>query len=212
MTKNTQEHIRISASTLSNIRDPEGRHALLLNKGAQARGELILSPLGGAVEATPLGRATLKDMLDLQEEDFEKGNDIRLKNVPTGSLNAFVEWFVARTDRELTPLRELSEELIDEAKILGNGMLAGAEYQFSGYGYERAISARSGTETVRFGDVYSVTVPPAAMEVLTEKANEPTGALVFASEREIMQQETDSGIQIATISQFLINHSNELGV
>lgn len=108
------QYIRISAAALCCIHDPQTDQFLLgLNKNRMTKGMKILTGLGGAIEVDAL--STLKQFGGMPQND--KSNDLRLL-LPMEKLDEFRTWFYARTERELTPLRELREELVDEYDVL----------------------------------------------------------------------------------------------
>lgn len=108
------ERIRLSASILADITH-ENRHALLVNKAMfRGSGERVLTPIGGVIQVSAVGRAALIDLLGVQDEDFEQRNELRVRNVPRRALKGFTNWLAQGIEREIDPLRELGEELVDE--------------------------------------------------------------------------------------------------
>lgn len=109
-----QQYIRISAATLCCIHDPKTDRFLLgLNKNRMTKGYKILTALGGALEVDDL--ATIKQWGGLPQND--ESNDLRFL-IPVEQLDNLKAWFYDRKDREISPFRELSEELIDEYDAL----------------------------------------------------------------------------------------------
>jgi SMODS-associated NUDIX domain len=208
-----QETVRLSATVLASLQDSAGRYALLVNKQGLTRGERILTPLGGAVEVTALGKTALQQLLAVQEADFEKGNDLRIRTVAREAIGSFIAWFAARDGnaRELDPRRELIEELIDESRVLPvaykDRLANDATVRHIGYGSEFVVSKRSGTETVSIGDVCQVTLPDDILTELLHGAEQPNSPLAFASAGEIAAGQTVTGTSIGTIAKFLIHYA-----
>jgi hypothetical protein len=65
--------IRISSASFTRIKDSEGRQALLVNKNRAKKGIIVLTPIGGAIEATANGIEELKRLLDIEGSAFENG-------------------------------------------------------------------------------------------------------------------------------------------
>ena len=109
-----EQYIRISAAALCCIHDPQTDQFLLgLNKNRMMKGYKILTALGGALEVDNL--TTLKKWGGLPQND--QSQDLRFL-LPFGQLEDFKAWFYERKDREISPLRELREELVDEYDAL----------------------------------------------------------------------------------------------
>ncbi len=99
--------IRVSCGTLCLIRIGDA-YLLEVNKN---RGD-VLTPIGGAIEFYESARPALHGMGAV----FEKASDLRL-SLPLDQLPRFEAWFRSRRDRELSPMRELREELCDEHHV-----------------------------------------------------------------------------------------------
>jgi hypothetical protein len=108
----SEQLIRVSCASLCRI-EHQGRYFLLLNRNRRQKGIYILSPIGGALavddpslfasfDATPENRAS---------------NDLRM-TMPTAALPRFRVWFYRREGREISPYRELQEELVIESGLL----------------------------------------------------------------------------------------------
>lgn len=164
------------------------------------------------MEVTPLGKAALKQLVHIQDTDFDSNNfDLRF-SMPRSSIDAFVHWFVARQGRETSPLRELKEELVDETALLRASQLAGASHEFLGYGKEMAVSGRSGTETLRVAEIHRVQLTGTTIDALLEEAMRPNTILHFVDATEIEQHKTTAGLGIATISTLLLNPHPEISL
>ncbi len=115
------EFIRVSCNSFVSLRDSQGRYALMINKGRLYRGaDIVLTPIGGGVELTQEGRASLQTALRLREPVMlEHNNDARFLMEDT-ALNeeAVLSWFNRGVGIEQSPRREVREELVDEFGIL----------------------------------------------------------------------------------------------
>jgi len=106
------ERIRVSCATLCRI-EHGGRYLLLLNANRREKGIYILSPIGGALMYHDRDRL---DEFSAVPEDPAK-TDLRL-TMPVTMIPAFREWFYSGQGRELSPYRELHEELVCESQLL----------------------------------------------------------------------------------------------
>lgn len=104
--------IRVSCASLCRIVHRD-QYLLLLNANRRARGIYVLAAIGGALV---VGDTAILDAFGAERED-PSSHDLRL-SLPTNHLEDFRQWFYTRQGREDSPYRELSEELVDEAKIL----------------------------------------------------------------------------------------------
>ncbi len=201
------EKIRVSASILADITH-QSRRALLVNKATlQKTGERMLTPIGGVIQVSDIGRAALIELLSVQNEDFERENELRVRNVPRRALKGFANWLALGVDREIDPLRELGEELVDETDLVRSAQLVGAVSSHMGYATEIGISQRTGDQTARVGDVCSVALPHSTLETLAEQADRPDSMLAFVTDAEIRAGVSDRGVTIAPISSFLIEQT-----
>jgi len=107
--------VRISAAGL--IRIKVGDQYMLIHYGRMRpdRPRRYI-PVGGAVEYTDKGRQFLQSIGAYNFEGDDPNNpskDLRFF-LPVKQLDTFEQWFRRRVDREIDPLRELREELVDE--------------------------------------------------------------------------------------------------
>ena len=195
------ETIRITASILSRVRDDEGRYALIENKGTRLREDRdVLTPIGGSAEVLDgVGRASLMELLGIEDTNFEKGLDLRIRNVSRAAIPAFLRWFGTGLDRETNPLRELREELVDETKIVPAAYLLDTEHQLVGYDCHYGISHRRGSSdhVLRVAEVHDVLLPQLAMIGLLHGGT-------FVTAEEIRNRQTNTGVEIGAIADALI--------
>jgi len=186
----------------------DGRYGLLINKNRLKRGERVLTPIGGALELTEQGQANLISKLGLKNEDFEKGLDLRFQ-LSDDCVGEYVAWFLSGQDRERDPMRELSEEWVEEADLLNVDQLDGATWSVVGYAQERVATTRTGQEgktTFRIAEIYEVHLSPETLEHLEALANDSECLLQFVTAEEIQQGKTESGVEIGTNSVGLLDH------
>ncbi len=105
--------IRISCAALVRLQDADGRYLLGLNKNRLTQGREIYMPLGGALEFSAPDLLARFDAVP----EAPGSNDLRLF-LPEARIPEFRDWFLAREERETSPLRELVEELVDEFSVL----------------------------------------------------------------------------------------------
>ena len=121
--------------------------------------------------------------------------------------NELRTWFLNRTQRESDPTREIVEELVEEAKLLDETDLEKLEASLAGYATMLAHTSRKGQEgktTLRLLEIFDIQLPSATLEKLTKLAQDPDEVIKFVTEEEIMNEQTDNGMQIAEISQSLL--------
>lgn len=213
----TSHMIRVSCSAPVRLVTSLGQFALLLNKRQLELGKRVLAPIGGVIEAHEGGMDYLRNYLGAT--DFEKGNDLRFR-LPRENAQDFVDWLIQQRNRELTPDREIIEELTDENKVLSLHVLGDMTTKRIGYGFEIAESTRKGydqpEETLRIAEVFELTLGREARallgrslfptEFLSDAGNVATNHnLVGVSRTEILQGHTDGQHdKIATISKLLL--------
>jgi len=150
--------VRVSSASFTRIKDSEGRQALLVNKNRAEKGKIVLTPIGGAIEATADGVEELKRLLHIDGNAFEKGNDLRFM-MSGKKANKYRSWFLSGEQRESEPSREIIEELVDEAELLDREELEELQCSRAGYATELAETTRTGQEgrmTLRLLEVSSV--------------------------------------------------------
>ena len=199
--------LRISSASFARIQNGDGRYALLINQDRAKKGKTVLTPIGGAIETTAEGIGELKKILDIDNESFEKGNDLRF-HMKGAKGNEFREWFLDGKQRELDPTREIIEELIDEAKLLTTEDLEELRHTKAGYATKLAETTRHGQEgqmTLRLLEVFNVELKPEALQKLEALAKNPEAQIRFVTEKEIKNEQTEDGIKIATVTQSLLD-------
>lgn len=104
--------IRISCASLASIMI-DGKYLLLLNKRSYKEGRMVYTPIGGALEYLPKGKAFLDNLGARYERETP---DLRFK-MDSENLDLFNFWFSKGIDRERDVVRELTEEMVDEENI-----------------------------------------------------------------------------------------------
>jgi hypothetical protein len=194
--------IRLSCAGFVILRDENGRYCLLVNENQLKRhGKKVLSPIGGGIAADQRGLDYLRS---IGAVDFERDNDLRFK-LPKRQLRKLKKWFVQRVDRELSPAREVEEELVDETKVLTKEDLEGMIVSFSGFAKHRGNSTHhSGANpipTVRLAEIFTVTLSETAMDKLLSSSE---GWIYFVTEKEIRAGVTADGIDIADVCKTIL--------
>ncbi|MEK7154201.1 MAG: hypothetical protein AAB792_01450 [Patescibacteria group bacterium] len=199
--------VRVSSAFFIRIKDFEGRHALLVNKNRAKKGIIVLTPIGGAIEATPAGIEGLKKLLDIDGSAFEKDKDLRFK-MNGKRANEYRSWFLSGKQRESEPSREVIEELVNEAGLLDEEELKGLQCNKAGYATELAKTTRTGQEgqmTLRLLEVFDAKLQPETLKKLIELSREPNSLIRFVTEEEIRHGKTDDGTDIGTVAQSLLD-------
>ena len=178
----SQTTIRVSCAALARIQIGD-RFLFILNKNSVKTGKPTYGPLGGALEF----HASAKDFLDKLEVTYEKGVDLRLV-MPEKNLPMYLDWFYKRSDREITSLREVYEELVLEEKILDLSPDQMAETYIKTVTEEK-LSNRLGQEGVRTRAVYEIfdVVLPKKSEsdILAYLSNPSNNKLLLLSKQEV---------------------------
>jgi len=180
---------------------------LLLNKGRFTRGKgRILSPIGGGLEVMPTGMTYL---VGLGATDFESFPDLRFR-LPDTRVDHVVRWFNRRVNRELSVLREFSEELgPKEVGVLTEVDLEGVSEEFVAYHRYDAETARDVPEkqTAYLLEIFDVAFAnERALYKLLLASTLPVEErwVYFVTEREIENSMTDDGVAIGPISRFIL--------
>lgn len=183
------EKVRVSCIAFARITDNQGRFALFRNNRYSTAAQVMVSPFGGALNATPVGLNYIKHQFKLQNSDFERfpKPDLRMY-VDREQLHRVGRWFSQQRDahREVSSLREVLEELIDESKALDAGELEGTVEQFRGEHFSRTPAIGEEPEKVRYYEVFDVLLPPAARQKLVLAAQRPDAVVYFATADEIL--------------------------
>lgn len=196
--------MRIACNALVRLKHQDC-YALLINRGLLNRGKgRQLSPIGGGLEADPSGMRYL--ISELGATDFEQPPDLRFR-MPDEYIPDIVEWFLQRTMRETTALREVREELGDETGILSVAELSGARERLAGFTRLEATTQRAVAErrTLYLSEIFNVRLPRASMDklVVASLADEPW--VYFATPREITSNRMDDGTTITSITRAILS-------
>lgn len=153
MSAQPPQWIRISCASLCRIAHGN-RFLLLLNQNRRQKGIYILSPIGGAL--TIEDRSCL-DAFGVMPED-KNSADLRL-TLPLDRLPEFRDWFYRRQCREISPYRELHEELVLENDLLPALEQTDVEWELLWTVEERTFTERQGQTgmlTHYFLEIYGV--------------------------------------------------------
>mgnify|MGYP003594975147 CR=1 FL=1 len=201
------EKIRISVAIMVLIEDIEWKIALLINKNRAENGESVLTPIWWAIECTEEWKQELISLLGITEDAFEKGNDLRL-SIPLDKIDAFRDWLSTRSNREISPKRELHEELIDEEVLLCEQDLENTQFEQIWYYQEVAKTNRKWNEwakTLRIAEVFRVKLNKVALEKLSNVTQ-----IKFVTKEEVLAWKAWDWTQIWTISNCLVNFTNSI--
>lgn len=179
------DQIRVSCACLCRI-EHAGRFLLLLNANRRARGLYILSPVGGALV---LFDQTLLETWGAVPET-PGSHDLRLR-LPEAALPVFRDWFYSRQGREQSPLRELQEELVDEAGLLSELRSAEVSARHLWTVEEEAPTMRKGQAgllTHYFLEVFEIKFAPEVLARLAEVP--PNSGAAWISVDQIEARET----------------------
>ena len=198
--------MRIAGTCFARLKHEEGKYFLLLNKGRfERRGERILSPIGGGLEAPPRTRRLLARRFGAT--DFEGENDLRFR-VPDNRTRDVAAWFQSRRGREATVLRELTEELTQETSVLTGADLRGVTERFAGFYRYSGVTTRKVPDrnTTYLMEIYDVTLSPTAMRKLVAASRAPLAErwVHIVTVEEVANRQTRGGVTIGPISDFVV--------
>jgi len=199
--------LRVSCASFADI-IIDGKKVLTVNKNQFLnKGERNLTPVGGAIEISPVGITELTGLLELVPGVFEKGSDLRF--TMHGKYADYLrEWFLRRINRELNPIREVQEELDEELGLLTQDDLQGIYFEAPKYQTELASSNRSGQEgklTLRLIEVFTTQFHPTAEAKILLAANQADSMVRLVTAREILRGMSEEGLTIGSVAATLLN-------
>jgi len=197
--------IRISAASIDRI-IISGRYLLILNKSRLKENKRIYTPVGGAIKIEPSAIEYLKNKFDAEFENQEE-NELRL-SMPKKHLLKFQDWFYKRIEREITPYREIKEELVDESKLLDSFSEEEIRIKYVGCYIDKGITDRLGQigkETIRFLELFDVNFSEGIKNKILEQYQK-NEFITLVEKDEIEKNITMDGIQIASTALVLIKY------
>ncbi|MDZ4766591.1 MAG: hypothetical protein SGI73_18800 [Chloroflexota bacterium] len=184
------ERIRVSCAGLCRIQDEHGRYLLALNTNRLSKGLRIFMPLGGGFIYED---EALLERFDAIPE-LPNTHELRLY-IPPARLNDFRTWFLSRRDREIDPLRELVEELVDELRALPQLDLSDVAFERRFIHDSERITDRTGVEgekTQYWLEIFDVTITtPALWQTLLDAPTD--GGLRWVTPEAIRAGQTPDG-------------------
>lgn len=192
--KISDSYIRVSASNLNCILI-DNKYLLSLNRSSLDSGEKIYSAIGGATKYDE----NAKSFLESIGTDFEGDNDLRFR-LQKKDLGSFVSWYSSGINRELSPFRELREELVDEEKIFPS--LKSYDFSYLKLGIDQSISKshrkeKIGELTYRIADIFLTVFRPELEKKIYQNINQKETPLILTTSDEIQNIMTNSKIPIA---------------
>jgi len=185
--------MRLSCSALAEF-VVDGKFVLVGSRKHWERNERrVLTPIGGAIEAIPTGKAWLIDVLGARR--FEgKSLDLRFR-MDTAELPNFRQWFNSNVGLESNAMgREWLEELgPKEHGLLDKNEVRQARFKFLRQVEHLQPSARLGHEGIMthcfFRFYKPIEVPERILEKLRVAAEDPTTLLELVTPEEIVKGE-----------------------
>jgi hypothetical protein len=179
--------IRISCASLASI-IIEDKYLLLRNKRSYKKGEIVYSPIGGALEYSPEGKSFLDNLGAKYERETP---DLRLY-IDLDNVNLFQYWFEKNIDRESNIDRELKEELVDEENIFNS--LETTDYKSTFL----HLDIRNVSNTKYFFEIWNVIFSKEKINHIKNSLKD--GKIILATESEIKNGITLTGFQITNSS------------
>jgi len=183
--------IRISCAALASIMI-DGKYLLLLNKRSYREGRIVYTPIGGALEYLPSGKAFLDNLGARYERETP---DLRFK-MDSENLELFKFWFEKGIDRERDVVRELTEEMIEEENIFDT--LNSNDYDISYLRTETPINPYKGIMNNFFFEIYDVRFSEEKINVIKDYINNQgqVKKAILVTEKEIKNGLTINKIEI----------------
>ncbi|MXQ53320.1 hypothetical protein GSM42_06150 [Shimazuella sp. KC615] len=171
--------------------------------------ERVFTPIGGGLQATSKGMAFLRR---LGATDFESEPDIRLM-LPKNRVDEMITWFIKRerTMREISMIREMSEELTQEMDILTqmemNALKEKEHIRFLGFG----SGYQHKKNKIRLADIYDVHPPKLVMNKLVAASKGPNPHVIFAS-RDDIEKGSCRGEKIGSVSELILTPKQSISI
>lgn len=183
--------IRISCAALASIMI-DGKYLLLLNKRSYREGRIVYTPIGGALEYLPSGKAFLDNLGARYERETP---DLRFK-MDSENLELFKFWFEKGIDRERDIVRELTEEMIEEENIFDT--LNSNDYDISYLRTETPINPYKGIMNNFFFEIYDVRFSEEKINEIKDYINNQgqVKKAILVTEKEIKNGLTINKIEI----------------
>ena len=175
--------MRISCASLCRI-EIDDKYLVLLNRNRRQKGIYQLSPVGGAIE---IDDWSVLGHLNLNPEK-PSSSDLRFF-LDVDKIEAFRSWFYKRQDREVSPFRELYEELVEESGALFNLKRDDVAIRYLHSVEDRKQTLRKGLTgqfTHYFFEIYAVSFR--SMDVILRlKTTPPNAGIVFLTADQMRQ-------------------------
>lgn len=185
----------------------DDRYALLLNSGHVHEGiQPAFTPIGGGIKVNQDTRRELERHLALPRDSFDApfrlgkkspvmrtvggalpGNrDLRF-SMPLNKLDTFIVWLQERHEgRELSPLREMMEELTEESPLLNPADVNQINYGLAGYSaFWKGLKNNIQVPELKIMELYQLDPPEEVMTRLLQSSSDPSSPLRFATRDEI---------------------------
>jgi hypothetical protein len=110
--------IRVSCASLIQMKtwiSEQTQYFLIVNFERKLANNITLAPIGGGLKV--VNPASIEQFA--ARPDQPGSSDLRM-TIPVSKLQAFKDWFYSRveTEREISPINELEEELVRESQII----------------------------------------------------------------------------------------------
>lgn len=194
--------IRVSAAGVCRI-ELGDKLLVGLNRDRLTRGRRTLTPIGGVLRAREQAIPYL-EKLGAVFEDERGGLRFRL---PTGKLLEFDKWFKSRRGREISPARELKEELIVEFAAVPARAWRKPSFRLLRTTVCTAKSGRTGQHgrmTRYYAEIYSTRLNPSMIRHIRRRLKAPGSRLGLVSEDEILVGRSTAGTRLASTCRPLI--------
>lgn len=198
----TSTQRRVSCAGLCRIRNTQGDYLLSINSGQLEKKQLLLTPIGGVLKYAS------QTLLDRFEATSESKLDLRLF-IPQEKLDAFCAWFAERhaQEREISPFRELHEELVEELKVLPSLSENQVKIQYQYLRVTERLSNRhnaTGILTINLAEVFDVIfLEHVHIHVLDNIS--PASQLYWVTEEEIVKGKNAHNIKVAASNLIEVN-------
>lgn len=198
----SKRRIRLSISYLYQI-EVEGKYLLI--RGKRISGQF--QPVGGVYKRTPESFYFLRKLQVRSDDnipiDDKSDHDLRI-NLPGEYLMRFLRWFDSYLGREVSPIREFHEEL------LNTGLLSREKFPYPSYiflgRHQTPIhySEHFRCHEILIADIFRLALSQAQCDELKKLMNRDSEEYIWVTSSEIERGYSNNGKKISITSEWII--------
>lgn len=167
------DYIRLSIAYLYRIK-LDNKYLLV----ASSRIPNQFQPVGGVYKFKPNAENIFNELKVLTDSgynfDKELKDDLRIK-VPGKNVGKFIDWFESEKDREINPIREFKEELVDTKILIPRTQFQNIDYKFIGRTIDPLkFSQHFECQEILIRDIYEFIPNPVQEKILRKTIDSET--------------------------------------